>query len=391
MLPAFSFNSPSRIVFGPGKLADLEQSLSSFGSRPLLVLGKVSFAASCGFALLEKIFDKLALPVKTIHIPCEPSPAMIDAVVVDRQYADIDVVIGVGGGSTLDAGKAISAMLAEGGIVSHFLDGIGTTAPSGKKLPFIAIPTTSGTGSEATSNAVLSAVGEGGFKKSLRHNNYFPNLALVDPLLTLTCPKSLTVSCGMDCYTQLVESYLSTGSSPLTDALALEGIKKVSRSLPRVAESGEDLAARSAMSYGSLLSGMVLANGGLGTVHGFAGAVGGLFAIPHGVVCGSLMAATNKATLKRLRSTSPDHLALGKYSILGKILSNRDSQSDSWYQDHFIASLEKLTDDLAIPSLWSFGLTEADAKRIAAQTTNKNNPAILSQEELVEILCSKMR
>jgi alcohol dehydrogenase class IV len=388
MIPSFSLGTPSRIIFGPGRLAELEHTLLAFGSRPLLVLGNSSFAATEGFAMLQKIFARLAIPVKIIHVASEPLPETIDTVVADRQYAEIDLVIGVGGGSVLDAGKAISVMLVEGGGVCRFLEGVGTDKPSGRKLPFIAIPTTAGTGSEATSNAVLSSVGSTGFKKSLRHGGYFPNLALVDPVLTLSCPRKLTLACGMDCFTQLVEGYLSTGASPFTDALALDGIRSVHRALRRVERDGGDLAARSSLSYGALLSGIVLANAGLGSVHGFASSIGGLFAIPHGVVCGSLMAPTNRYTLNNLRATGPDHPALGKYSVLGKIVSEVNGRTDSWYQDHFIAELEELSVDLAIPTLGDYGITANDAEKIAAQMANKNNPASLTTAELVEIVHS---
>jgi alcohol dehydrogenase class IV len=391
MIPSFSLGTPSRIVFGSGNLAKLEDTLLSFGSRPLLVLGRTSFTKTKGFAALHEIFDKLAIAAKTIHVSSEPSPEMIDTVVADRQYAAIDMVISIGGGSTLDAGKAIAAMLVEGGSVRRFLEGVGTKTPSGKKLPFIAIPTTSGTGSEATSNAVLSSVGSGGFKRSLRHNNYFPNLALIDPLLTLSCPKNLTIACSMDCFTQLVEGYLSNGGSPLTDALALEGIRRVSGTLRTVAGNGGDLAARSNLSYGALLSGIVLANAGLGVVHGFASAIGGLFAIPHGIICGSLMAPANRLTLKNLRSTAPNHPALGKYAILGRIFSDQTDRNDPWYQNHFIAELEELSAHLALPFLSDYGVTPNDAEKIAAQTGNKNNPAKLSPEELVEIIHGRIR
>ncbi|MBU1568590.1 MAG: iron-containing alcohol dehydrogenase [Proteobacteria bacterium] len=390
MIPPFSFGAPSRIVFGPGKLAELENTLLSFGSRPLLILGNTSFIITEGYVSLQKIFDKLAIPVKTINITTEPSPEMIDVVVADRQYSDIDMVISVGGGSTLDAGKAIAAMLVEGGGVSRFLEGIGTEKPSGKKLPFIAIPTTAGTGSEATSNAVLSSVGCSGFKKSLRHDGYFPNLALIDPLLTISCSKKLTISCSMDCFTQLVEGYLSIGSSPLTDALALDGIRAVSGSLRAVANDGDDVPARSNLSYGAMLSGIVLANAGLGTVHGFASAIGGLFAIPHGVICGSLMAPVNRMTVKNLRNTAPDQPALRKYAMLGRIVTNKTRQTDSWYQDRFIDELEELSIHLALPFLSDYDVTINDAKRIVTQTDNKNNPAKLSPEELEEILYKRI-
>ncbi len=381
---------PAQIVFGPGKLAELENILVRFGCRPLLVLGNRSFLATDHFLLVQKIFTKLTIPLQMVHISSEPSPEMIDTIVANPAYTKIDLVVAIGGGSTLDAGKAISAMLAEGGKFAPFLEGVGTTKPSGRKLPFIAIPTTSGTGSEATSNAVISSVGQQGFKSSLRHDNYIPNLALVDPLLTLSCPKALTVACSMDCFTQLVEGYLSSNASSLTDVLALEGIRALQRSIRQVCLEGSNLPARSDLSYATLLSGIVLANSGLGTVHGFASVIGGRFTIPHGVVCGTLMAPTNALTLKRLRASGGNHPALHKYTKLGRIFSAQKNRDDAWYQDHFIEELERLATELNIPKLSDYVIANSDIEEIAAKTGNKYNPAQLTKEDLASILRSRI-
>jgi len=335
MISSFNLRLPAQIIFGPGKLAELVNIIGRFGSSPLLVLGNRSFSETVHFDSLQKIFLKLGIQIRTVHIGSEPSPEMIDTIVADSFCKEIDLVIAIGGGSTLDGGKAISAMLAEGGHVRRFLEGAGDKIPSGSKIPFIAIPTTSGTGSEATSNAVVSSVGRQGFKSSLRHDNFIPNLALIDPTLTLSCPRAITVACGMDCFTQLVEGYLSTNSSPLTDVLALEGIRAIHRSFRLVCDDGSNLLARTDLSYAAMLSGIVLSNSGLGAVHGFASAVGGLLSIPHGVICGTLMAQVNSLTLKKLRVTAKDHPALIKYTELGKIFSDQPNKADAWYQDFY--------------------------------------------------------
>jgi alcohol dehydrogenase class IV len=389
LISSFSLKIPPQIIFGTGKLAELENIIVRFGSRPLLVLGNRSFLETDHYDSLQKIFSKLGIRVQTVHIGSEPSPEMIDTIVANPSCAEIDLVIAIGGGSTLDSGKALSAMLAEGGEVTRFLEGVGTETPSGSKLPFIAIPTTSGTGSEATSNAVISSVGKQGFKSSLRHDNFIPNLALVDPTLTLSCPKKLTVACSMDCFTQLVEGYLSTNSSSLTDALALDGIRAINRSLRVVCGDGSNLPARTDLSYAALLSGIVLSNSGLGTVHGFAPVIGGLFAIPHGVICGSLMAPANALTLKSLRATASDHPALSKYTKLGKIFSDQ-KKTDAWYQDYFIEELERLAGELDIPKLSEYGVTINDIKNIVDKTGNKYNPAQLTKEDLANILRSRI-
>ncbi len=390
MISAFSLKTPPQIIFGSGKLAELEQIISRFGSRPLLVLGNRSFLETDHYQLVQHIFARLGCKVKPVHIGSEPSPPMIDRIVTKLSCEKIDLVIAIGGGSTLDSGKAISAMLAEKKEVTRFLEGVGDTSPSGRKLPFIAIPTTSGTGSEATSNAVLSSVGREGFKSSLRHDNYIPNIALVDPSLTLSCSPKLTVACSMDCFTQLVEGYLSTNSSSLTEALALEGIRAVRRSLRVVCSDGSNLPARTDLSYGALLSGVVLSNSGLGTVHGFASVIGGLFSIPHGVICGTLMAPANALTLKNLREKSTAHPALGKYTNLGRIFSDQQHKTDDWYQDYFIHELQSLAVDLDMPRLSEFGVTTSDISKIVDKTGNKYNPAQLSKEELADILLSRI-
>lgn len=390
MFSSFTLKLPRQIIFGPGKLTELEHILGRFGARPLLVLGSRSFAASGHAAVLEKIFARLGMPVHTVHIGSEPSPEMIDAIVADLADADIDLVIAVGGGSALDGGKAISVMLREKGPVIRYLEGVGTTTPSGRKLPFIAIPTTSGTGSEASSNAVISSVGSQGFKSSLRHDNFIPDLTLVDPTLILSCPEKLTVACGMDCFSQLVEGYLSTNSSPLTDALALDGLKAIHRSLRLVCADGGNLPARSDLAYAALLSGIVLCNSGLGTVHGFASALGGLFPIPHGLVCGTLMAPANALTLKNLRTKGDNLPALTKYTQLGNLFSDQHHKTDAWYQDYFIEELARLADDLGIAPLSAFGVTGADIENIVAKTGNKYNPAPLTREDLATILRSRI-
>jgi alcohol dehydrogenase class IV len=390
MIYPFSLKLPPQIIFGPGKLAELEHILVRFGSRPLLVIGSRSFSQSAHYRFLQQIFARLDIPVQTVHIGGEPSPAMIDTIVADPASAAIDLVIAIGGGSTLDGGKAIAAMLVEGASVTRFLEGVGTETPSGRKLPFIAIPTTSGTGSEATSNAVISSVGRRGFKNSLRHDNFIPNLALVDPALTLSCPQTLTAACGMDCFTQLVEGYLSTRGSLPTELLALEGIRAIHRSLRLVCADADNLAARTDLSYAALLSGIILSNSGLGTVHGFASAIGGLFTIPHGVVCGTLMAPVNALTLKHLRTAEADHPALAKYRRLGKIFSGETDRAAGWYQDYFIDELDRLATDLGIAKLNEYGVTAADIDSIVAKTGNKYNPAQLTQEELTEILRSRI-
>lgn len=390
MVNPFSIKQTPNLHFGPGTIRSLPQLVRAFGSSLLFVTGNRSFTSTTTWQEISSVLLQAGISFEQAHIRNEPSPDDINSVVQRYEETTIDAVIGIGGGSVIDAGKAISAMLTEQQPVELFLEGVGTQSPSGRTVPFIAIPTTSGTGSEATSNAVITRTGPNGFKKSLRHDNYVPDIAIVDPELTLSCPPSLTIACGMDCYTQLVEAYLSTNGNPFTDALALDGIQRVSRALPEVITTPEDIEARSAMSYGTYLSGIVLANAGLGTIHGFASTIGGYCTIPHGVVCGTLMAETNGAILKNLRDNPANAVALKKYTRLGRIVYGEEGLTDEEYQDAFIQSLEEFTDQSRIERLGNFGIDASILKTIASETGNKYNPVQFSTDELFTILKNRL-
>jgi len=270
--------------------------------------------------------------------------------------------------------------------VAEFLEGVGNKEHPGTKLPFIAVPTTSGTGSEATKNAVISKVGKDGFKRSLRHDNFVPDIALVDPELTISCPKDITAASGMDCLTQLVEAYLSDKAGPYTDVLALEGIKAVKASLRRCYIDGSDIETRSGMSFAALTSGICLANAGLGAVHGFASSIGGLYNIPHGIICGTLMGAANDVNIRELRKSKNSSGALKKYAILGEIFVEAEGKSADYYIDGFLQYLHEISSELNLPGLKAAGIEEADLMKICSETDCKNNPVKLNTDHLLEIL-----
>lgn len=386
MVKPFQFARLPLIYFGSGKLSDLPGIAGKYGTSCLLVTGEKSFISSPRAASLSSQFEKHNILVHKIRVKSEPSPELIDEVV--RKYSDerIDAVISIGGGSVIDAGKAISAMLGKAGSVAEYLEIVGGKEHSGTKVPFIAIPTTSGTGSEATKNAVFSKVGKDGFKRSLRHDNLVPDIALIDPDLTLSCPPDITAAAGMDCFTQLVEAYLSGRSNEYTDALAIEAFKAVKRSLLRSFSSGEDIDARTDMSFAALTSGICLANAGLGAVHGLAGTIGAMYNIPHGVVCGTLMAVANEVNVRELRKNSAGHPALFKYASLGRIFSDTEGKDDDLYTDSFIDHLHRLTKQLRLPRLSQYGILKNDISAICQQADTKNNPVKLSGELLEEIL-----
>ncbi len=383
----FNFASTPQLQLGPGKVELLPSVLKSMGSHVLLVTGKASFCQTDRWEDLIAILEREHITWDHYIIPGEPSPQMVDKCVMESNFDRPDAVAAIGGGSVLDAGKAISAMWEINESVRLYLEGVGDGRKHpGTKIPFIAVPTTSGTGSEATKNAVISEVGKNGFKKSLRHHNFIPDLAIVDPLLTVDCPPEITAWSGMDAFTQLLESYLSTQASPLTDAIALSGLQLIAKSLEKVVHEPDNLTARSDMAYASFCSGLTLANAGLGVVHGFASSIGGRFNIPHGLICGTLMGAANEFTLNALLKMQADGKALGKYADIGKIFYGSDDRDDVFYAEFLINKIHDLTEDLALPGLGVFGLERNDIRAIAEKTSCKYNPVNHNQDELVGIL-----
>lgn len=384
MIGSFNVASFPHLYFGAGKYKVLPELARTYGSVFLLVTGSRSLQSNAtGKQLIDLLHS--AGSVEQVIIDKEPTPGMIDDAVKKNREGKIDVVIAVGGGSVLDAGKAISAMLTVEESVKEFLEGVGTKTHSGSKVPFIAVPTTAGTGSEATKNAVLSEIGSNGFKKSLRHNKFVPDAAVVDPMLTLTCPPSVTATSGMDAFTQLLESYVSTAANPITDALALEGLKHISSSLLNAYRDGSNPEARAGMALAAFLSGVTLANAGLGLVHGFASSVGGYFDIPHGLICSALMAPVNIINVRQLRVTGENEEALTKYATVGKLFSGLSNRSDEYYVDHLLACIQEMTNEMKIPKLSEF-VAAKDHHRIISITENKNNPVALSKEQMAEAL-----
>ena len=353
----------------------------------VLVTGAKSFASSSHYQNLLEEFHSQDISLEHFSVSVEPTPGIVDEAVKKTVQFDPEVVVSIGGGSVLDAGKAIAAMLPLGEPVKNYLEGVGTkSAHPGTKVPFIAIPTTAGTGSEAAKNAVLSETGKNGYKRSLRHNNFVPNVAIIDPGLSLTCPKATTAASGMDAFTQLLESYLSTAGNPVTDALAYEGLQQVSRSLRQAYYSGPDIESRTGMALAAYLSGITLTNAGLGLVHGFAASIGGYFPIAHGVICSSLMPAVNLVTVRKLRSQRINDNALAKYAIIGKMFAGVENKSPEFYVDFLLDTIEKWTVEMNIPRLSHGSVTSSDFMKIVNATDNKNNPVALNKEEMLEIL-----
>ena len=387
MITPYHISNTPELFFGCGLIDNLYDLTSRYEGPVLIITGGTTWKNIrflSGFLEKLKSGNRFAGLVKIIH---EPSPDDIDNAVKIYQEMKIGCVVSIGGGSAIDAGKAISAMLKSEGSVKDYLEGIGNRVPTGRKVPFIAVPTTAGTGSEATQNAVISEQGPEGFKKSLRHMNYVPNMAVVDPELTVSCPPGTTAASGMDAFTQLIESYLSTRANPLTDALAFDAIGRIYGSLELAYRDGRDIAARSEIAYAACISGITLANAGLGVVHGFAQPLGSFFGIPHGVVCGTLMAAANSVTARKLTSDGPSRTsAFKKYVEIGKLFAGGHTKNDAYYLDYYINELERLTSELQLPLLSDYGVAEKHFDEIVTFTGLKYHPIKLNEEDLKEIL-----
>lgn len=382
----FVFSKIPQTYFGPGSVKKLGELSLQFGSRAVLITGGDSYINYGISALVEKSLKNSGIAWQRFPVSGEPSPQVIDQIVEAVRKDNYNLVIAVGGGSVLDAGKAVAAMIKEEGGVREYLEGVGSKSPSGNRLALIGIPTTSGTGSEATKNAVISEIGEGGFKKSLRHDNYVPDYAIIDPELTVNCSANITASSGMDAFTQLLESYLSKKGNVMTDALALSGLENINRSLFRAFQQGNDLNARFDIAYSAYLSGITLANAGLGLSHGFAQPLGSMFPIPHGVVCGRLMYAVNKITLSKLLTENGNAEALKRYARVGKLFAGNTQLKDDEAVKILLNRMEDLTERMKIPGFGKYGVSEHDFPRILQQTSHKEHPIELSDEELIIIL-----
>jgi alcohol dehydrogenase class IV len=386
LINGFQFYRTPQIIFGLDKSNNLGQLALKFGKTALIIHGKYSLGTDNKWDKIEKSLNDSGISILRAEISGEPSPQQIDSIVEENRSKKIDVVIGIGGGSVIDAGKAVSAMLPVNGSVEEYLEVAGDKTHPGTKIPYIATPTTSGTGSEASANAVISSIGKSGFKRSLRHTNFVPDIALVDPRLTMGCPKNITSACGMDALTQLLESYVSIKASPFTDALVENAFPHIRNSLIKlVTEPNDDIHARSSLAYSALISGITLANSGLGVVHGIASSLGAFFTIPHGVVCGTLLATATEITIQKLKQTDTSSPSLKKYADAGKFLSE-NSDNISQYCTDLIQLLYHWTDLLEIPRLSEFGIKKPDLRKIADKSGNKNNPVKLSKDEIEELL-----
>ncbi len=373
----FEFATATRIIFGEGTAATLPQLARTFGAHPLVVTGASPERAA---ALVAE------LSAETIAVPGEPTVDLVREGARRAQNAHCDVVLSLGGGSVIDAGKAIAAIATNGDEPLDFLEVVGKgRAIAFPPLPFIAVPTTAGTGSEVTRNAVLGSP-EHGIKASLRSPLMLPRVALVDPELIYGLPPAVTAFTGLDALTQLIEPYVSARANPIVDALCIDGIARVAGALRRAYHDGTDREARRDMALASLLGGLALANAGLGVVHGFASPLGGGWKAPHGALCAALLPHGMAANVTALQARAPQHPTLERYAAIARLLTGRN-EADA---EDGIDWVRALCAELNVPPLRAWGIAEADlpgvVEKAAHASSMQANPIQLTSEELIAVL-----
>ena len=378
----FEFATATRIIFGPGTISEAASASGEMGKRSFVVTGRTVERVE---PLLERL-DKHRIEYVTFNVSGEPATTIAAAAVQAARQTECDLVISIGGGSVLDTGKVVAAMLTNSGRLEDYLEVVGAGKPlTQSAAAHIAIPTTAGTGAEVTRNAVLT-VPEHKVKVSMRSPFMLPRLAVVDPVLTNSMPPSVTASTGLDALTQLLEVYVSSQANPLTEGICREGLHRAGRSLCRAYEDGEDRNAREDMAMASLFSGLGLANAKLGAVHGFAGPLGGMYSAPHGVICARLLPFVIEANVQALRQRNANSPALAKYDDAARLLTGSGSakaaDAATW--------VRKLCLALKVPSLARFGLKQQDFETIAAKakksSSMKGNPVELTDDELLDII-----
>jgi len=378
----FEFATATRILFGAGTLAQIGSLAREMGARALVVTGSNPERAG---RLLDR-FAGQGLTALLFPVAQEPTVETVRLGTEIARHSRCDVVIGFGGGSALDAGKAIAALLTNGGDPLDYLEGIGAgKALSHPSAPYIAIPTTAGTGAEVTRNAVLGSPAHR-VKVSLRSPHMLPRLALIDPELTYGLPPALTVTTGLDALTQLIEPYVSNRANPMTNLFCREGIRRFARSFRRAYAHGDDAAAREDMALVSLYGGLALANARLGAVHGFAGPLGGMVSAPHGALCARLLPVVMAVNLRALRERAPESPVLTRYEEVARLLTSDPTAT----ADAGVAWIQALSSDLPIPALRAYGLTSAEfpllIQKAAKASSMQGNPILLTEREREEIL-----
>lgn len=384
-ITSFNLSLTPRIIFGAGSVSQLGLEIESIGKKPLLVTGGKSFVEGPHWQKLTTYLTARGIEFEHSRVRDEPDVDLIDKELSRLRASNVDVVVGIGGGSAIDVAKALAGMLPISGSISGFLEGSLDQKPyRGEPLPIIAVPTTAGTGSEATKNAVITMGGEIAVKRSFRHERLVPVLALTDPELLESCPAEIMLANAMDAFTQLLESYLSVRSNPVTDALALDAIERfVACFDPKAPDKKSGL---STLAYAALISGVCLAQTGLGSVHGVAAPLGANLKIPHGIACGTTLAAAVEVNVKALKARIPNSPALKRYSTISGLFG-KDRAED------LADSLWVWREQSEISGLADFGLTPDLVQTIVSNSRGnsmRTNPVELSDNEIASILIMSM-
>ncbi len=378
----FEFSTATRIIFGAGQARKIGAYAPTMGRRAMVVTGRSPARADI---ILEQL-DKQGIESISFSVPGEPTTDIALAGVQKARETACDWVIGIGGGSVVDTGKVIAALLTNEGKLLDYLEVIGKAKPlEMMPAPYVAVPTTAGTGAEVTSNSVLESV-EHQVKVSMRSPLMIPQRAIVDPELTYSMPPPITAGTGLDAFTQLLEAFVSNKANPLTDGICREGLRLAAGALVRVFEDGSDTDARAAMSLASLFGGLALANAKLGAVHGIAGPLGGMFKAAHGAVCGRLLPLVMEMNLSALQLREPESPSLTRYREVARILT---AKTDAEPSDG-IDWVQNICSRLKPPSLADYKITEADfpllVEKAHAASSMKGNPIQLTEVELEKIL-----
>lgn len=404
----FVETSSPLLYYGPGSLSALPEVLATIGvSGSVLLLTGNSAFGSHGFGpRIVTLLEEHNLRVRAARVHGEPSPGEVDQVVSETRSelgGEPGGVVAVGGGSVMDAGKAAAVAFAHDGSIKEYLEGVGSRKPTAKRLPLVTASTTAGTGSEGTKNAVLSEVGREGYKKSLRHDAYVPDAAILDAEVHRTTPQSVTSASGLDAITQLLEAYVSVKATPFTDVQCEMGLTQAAWAFERVLNEPGDLDARGGMALAAYLSGLSLATAGLGLVHGAASPVGAAREIPHGVVCGTLIAGVTRRSVEFLfsgdgNSASGLTLAKGadlqrsrhKYANAGRILTGNGEASEEEAARGLVEWLEEITATANVPRLGAYGFEPGELPALAAKSGDKNQPVAFDENATEAVLRERL-
>jgi len=382
----FSLSATGSLVFGPKELSNLPRLVSLRGFSHLALVVSPSFQRSPEASSLFLQLQAMGISTSLFPVSGEPTVEQVDALATTVAACPADAVVGIGGGSVLDTAKAVSVMAYQarfhGSVsVQRFLEGVGDLPPPGRRLPLIAVPTTAGTGSEATKNAVIARLGPQGFKKSLRHDAYVPDLVVIDPTLLVGLPRGVAAASGLDAVTQLLESYLSLNANPFTDALALDALGRAGKALALVLTThAGDVGLWGDLSYGAYISGVIMASAGLGYVHSIAGPMGALHPVPHGVACGHLLAPVTKALVREMELNPKAHVV--QFEKLDRLAGLWEVEGPQ----EVLVFLEELTAFAGLLPLARYGFTHAEIPSLVESAAQRSSPVALSKEILGGIL-----